>query len=146
MKITTHIFSSLILAIALYPFFHWQAIFILAGGVLIDADHYIWYALKYKKLSITGCYRHYMSSVESMDFSRHFGIMLIFHTIEFLILVLIFSYFLKPVQAFAIGLVLHYTLDLIFLYSVPKRLIAEYSIIRWVINGFSKDINTQIQI
>jgi hypothetical protein len=133
MKISTHVFSSLILAGILYPIFQWKAIFVLFGGVLIDSDHYLWFVLKYKKLSIRDAYRHYMKGLEEHDFKDHFGILLIFHCVEFLALIVILSFYSVFVFLFAIGVILHYSLDLIFLFTVPKSFIADYSIIKWLI-------------
>lgn len=132
MRVPTHFFYSLILAVILYPVFKWKAAFILAGGVLIDIDHYFWYVCKYKKINFLGCYRHYLERMDEHKVMENIGILLIFHTIEFLSIMIFLSFYSDLAFIFTIGAISHYLLDLIFLYRVPKRFIANHSIILWL--------------
>lgn len=132
MKTSVHLVVSSILAAILYPLFNWKVLFILIGGVLIDVDHYLWYIYKYKKLSLFGCYKHYISQTEKNQFKENIGILLIFHTIEFLFIVTILSFYNEFALIFALGLLPHHILDLIFLYIHTKRFMADYSLIRWI--------------
>ena len=135
MKPSVHFLFSLILAMVLYPFFHWDALLVFAGGVLIDADHYLWYIYKYKKYNFFKCYRHFSSHAEKRDFREDYGILLICHTIEFLLAAIVLSFYYEYALLFTFGLALHYLLDLIFLFSVAKRLVADSSIIHWIMKN-----------
>lgn len=136
MEIWKHALFSAILAAALYPSFQWKAVFALIGGVLIDIDHYFWYIYRYKKFNLIGCYRFYVDTNESMDFKQHFGLLHVFHTIEFLLAMAILSFYSGHALLFAIGLIGHYALDLIWYMTVPKCIIANHSILHWAIKNF----------
>ena len=132
MKTSVHSFVSLVIAAALYPIFHWKVLLILAGGVLIDVDHYIWYVLKHKKLSLFGCYNHFVIEAEKNKWRDIIGSLLIFHTVEFLLAVMLLSFYSELALLFAIGLLPHYLLDAIHMYTVPKRLVASISLVSWI--------------
>lgn len=131
METWKHSFLSLILVAVSYPLFGWQSIIIFAGGVLIDIDHYFWYAYRYRKLSVIACYRHFIAGIKKKDFSENFGILLVFHTIEFLAFVVVLSFYSKIALIFLIGLLPHYLLDAIFIYTLAKRVISDHSVIHW---------------
>ena len=137
MKTWVHFLFSLIPAVLLYHSFGWKVAFILAGGVLIDIDHYAWYVCKYRKYSLTDCYNHYMDA-DKTNFKDIIGILMIFHTIEFLLLMLVLSFFNQFVSMFTIGLLVHYLLDLIWHISIPKRIITSVSVISWIIKNKQK--------
>ena len=132
MKVWVHFVFSLLISGILFQWFGWKVIFVLAGGVLIDIDHYLWYVYKYKKLSVYGAYKSYLDGLERMDFMANIGILLIFHTIEFLIVMVGLSFYSTIFLLFTIGLLSHYILDFIFLYFIAKKVIANHSIILWV--------------
>ena len=135
MKVSTHFFYSLILAAILYPIFNWKAVFILMGGILIDIDHYFWYIYKYKKFNFFDCYSYYLERMDKDKIMENLGVLLIFHTVEFLLLMIFFSFYNNLAFMFTIGVISHYLLDLIFLYTVPKRIIANHSIIWWTLKN-----------
>lgn len=132
MKTSVHIAASAILAAMLYPIFQWKVLFIFVGGVLIDIDHYFWYVYKYKKLSLFDCYKHYMKHMGNANQEKDFGTLLIFHTIEFLLLMAAMSFSNGYFLVFTIGLFGHYLLDLVYLYSIPKKFIVNHSVIYWL--------------
>lgn len=145
MKTSVHLAASLILAAIFYPLFQWNVLLILIGGVLIDVDHYLWFIYKYKNISLIDCYRHYIFQLEKNNQKENFGILLIFHTIEFLLITIALAFYFKPVFIFTIGLLSHYALDLIFLYFAVKRFIADNSTIHWIYrNSDSKSLNKRI--
>ncbi len=132
MKVSTHFLFSLSLAAALYPFFGWKTFMILIGGVLIDIDHYFWYVFKHKKLNLFSCYKYYLERMDKEKLLENVGVLLIFHTIEFLLVMTVLSFYSELAIMLTLGLLLHYALDLIFLYLIPKRFIANHSIIHWI--------------
>src|SRR3989344_9077428 len=123
MKTSVHLAVSLILAAMLYPLFKWDVLFILVGGVLIDVDHYLWYIYRYKKFNIIKSYNFFLKNIERNDFTNVYGVLLIFHTIEFLLIMVVLSFYSEFALIFTIGLLSHYLLDVIFMYSISKRLI-----------------------
>ncbi|MBI1935898.1 hypothetical protein HYS31_05645 [Candidatus Woesearchaeota archaeon] len=132
MEIWVHGMVSLILAAVLYPAYGWQASFVLIGGVLIDIDHYIWYVLKYRKLGFRDCYRHFTADGKANNYKDVTGVLIIFHTIEFLAVMAILSAFSALALLFTIGLVFHFFLDLLWLYLYHKRFIADHSLLHWI--------------
>jgi len=91
MRTWVHLLVSLLLAAILYPTLGWKVLFILAGGVLIDIDHYLWYVHKHKKFGLIGCYNNFTIEAEKSDWKNVNGILLIFHTIEFLLIIITFE-------------------------------------------------------
>lgn len=132
MEAWKHLLFSSILAAAFYPVFNWKALLIFAGGFLIDIDHYFWYVQKYRKFNIYECYKFYRMEAEKNNFRNVVGLLLVFHTVEFFLLMAFFSFYTRFALAFTIGLSAHYLLDLVFLYIIPKRFIANHSIIYWI--------------
>lgn len=107
--------------------------FVLVGGVLIDGDHYLWYVYRYRKVNFFDAYRHYIKNLEKNDFTADIGILLVLHTIEFLIIMLVLSFYDAIFLLFTVGLIFHYILDAVFLYFVAKRVIADYSAVHWIL-------------
>lgn len=138
MKTWAHILLSSILAAIIYPSHGWKAAFILAGGVLIDIDHYLWYAYKNRDFSIANSYKFYLEILEKNDFSSVYGLLLVFHTIEFLLVMALASFYNEYALLFTIGLLSHYISDLIFTIVVAKRFVANHSIISWVLKNKQK--------
>ena len=139
MKTWVHAVASLILAAILYPIFGWKVLFVFAGGVFIDIDHYLWHIYKYRDFNIPNCYRFHMKNISKNDFRNVEGILLAFHTIEFLLIAVVLSFYIEIVLISTIGLLLHYLLDLVWLYFVRGQFVSNHSIIHWIIN--SKSLN-----
>ena len=135
MKTWVHTVLSLILAALLYKFFNWRVLFILIGGVLVDADHYFWYVFKFNKFSLPDCYDYFTRVTVKTQWKDIIGSFLIFHTVEFLILSIILSFYSSYALLFTIGLIGHYLLDSIWHLNVPKRAVLNFSIIHWIIKN-----------
>lgn len=135
MRTWVHLLVSLLLAAILYPTLGWKVLFILAGGVLIDIDHYLWYVHKHKKFGLIGCYNNFTIEAEKSDWKNVNGILLIFHTIEFLLIMTVMSFYNQIALILALGLFLHYMLDIIWIVTVPKRFVTNHSIIYWYIKS-----------
>ncbi|MBI2659143.1 hypothetical protein HYX05_03555 [Candidatus Woesearchaeota archaeon] len=132
MKPLAHLLSSLILALSLIPILKWNALLVLAGGFLIDIDHHFWYVYRYRKINIFKAYKFFIKPMDEKNFKSVAGILLIFHTAEFLLIMLALSYISKIALAFTIGLLLHYALDLCYLYFVARGFVVNHSIIYWI--------------
>ena len=135
MKTWVHLLVSSILAALLYPLFGWNVLLILAGGVLIDIDHYFWYIFKFRKLSLLDCYGYFVDGMDKDKVMKNLGMLLVFHTAEFLLAAVLLSFYNELALMFTIGLLSHYLLDGIFLYNVAKRIIANPSIVSWIIKN-----------
>lgn len=132
MKTSAHIIASSILAVPLYFIFGWKVLLIFIGGVAIDIDHYIWYVFRHKDLNPLNCYRHFMKGLEKDNYKFNIGILFIFHSIELLAAAVLLSLFSEYALMFAVGLLPHYLMDLIYLYNGPKQFITNPSIISWI--------------
>jgi len=132
MKISVHAAVSLILAFASYPMFKWKVLLILVGGLLIDIDHYFWYVYKYNEFDVFSCYNFFTVDAEKTKWKYLIGRLLIFHTIEFFLIIILFSFYNQLILIFAIGLLSHYLLDLIWLRFILKRFILNHSILYWI--------------
>ena len=132
MKTWIHSAVSLILTALLYPIFNWKAAFIIAGGVLIDIDHYFWYVYQYNDFSLIKSYKFYIKNIERNDFSNVMGLLLVFHTIEFFLIMVFLSFYSVAAFMFTLGLMAHYILDVIYTYHKAKGAVANHSMIYWV--------------
>ena len=132
MKTWVHILVSSVIAYFAYPIAGWKVLLIFVGGVMIDIDHYLWYIYDNKKFNMFECYNHFTYEAEKNGFKDVAGILMVFHTVDFLLAMVIISFFSQYALLFTIGLLPHYILDLIFILRVPKRFIVNHSIIYWV--------------
>jgi len=130
-----HFLVSIFIVMLLYPIFNWQVLMIFVGGVLIDIDHYLLYIYRFRKFSLRGCYRYHHIKVKKNNHKDVFGALLIFHTIEFLLLSVFLSIYSTLALMFTIGLLGHYTLDVIERYKLEKSFITNPSLISWIIKN-----------
>ena len=138
MKTSVHFIASAILAVALYPVFNWKTALILIGGFLIDIDHYFWYVCKYKNFNLIKSYEFFMRNLKLNEFTNVTGILLIFHTIEFFLIMLLLSFYNEFALIFTIGLLSHYLLDFIWFYFILKKFMLNHSVIWWIIKNKQK--------
>ena len=85
MELKEHALIGFILSIGLFPFFGFYSFFILIASVFLDIDHYFYFVVKTKKLSLKKAYQYHKKLKCGQC------IFCIFHTIEFLIILGIFS-------------------------------------------------------
>ena len=138
MKFSVHLGFSILLAALFFPVFGWNSLLILAGGVLVDADHYIYYVFRFKKFNPFQCNKYFTEDGKNSDYHVFDGLVLVFHTLEFLILMIVLSFYSKLALALTVGIIGHYLLDFIMFYFFIKRSILNYSIIWWIIKANSK--------
>jgi len=131
----THIILGIIFSIALLYFFKislFSASLVFSTSVLIDFDHYLFYFSRNKNLNLKKAYYWHKSIPDN-----HKPIMQTFHSIEFLLLVLLLSFIWKPFIFILIGMIFHSIIDIIDIYSKIHNLKArEFSLIRYL---FAKD-------
>ena len=122
MRLRTHILTSGLLGVALYPRAPRKAALLLAGGVLLDADHYLLYALRsgnWNPLSALRYDRWRNQPSTIGDRRRRYGsLRSIFHLARVTIpMAWLLGWRWPALQPLAIGVTLHLALD-----SSPLRL------------------------
>lgn len=111
-----HFISCIILSIVLWPFFGAFSLLCFIGGFLVDVDHNLWYMYKHKTWNGFKAYPHYIKLAKEKMTERkgkksEGRSIMIFHSIEFGIILLIVSFFYKTAILVLLGLVLHWILD-----------------------------------
>ena len=98
----------------------WLASMFVIGGFLIDVDHIWWYMIRKKTFSfnplkmiqiIKDAYTFHLE----VDF-RNFNVINIFHTVEFWILLIVWSYYNVYALYFLLGLLVHLVMDFGYAY------------------------------
>jgi hypothetical protein len=116
MRLRTHILTSVLLGAALYPRTPRKAALLLAGGVLLDADHYLLYAIRsgdWNPLNALRYDRWRNQPIVAGDQRRRYGsLRSIFHTVRFTIpLVWLLCWRWPGLRPLALGVTLHLALD-----------------------------------
>lgn len=114
---STHLLISIILSIVFFPVFSGFSFLILIGGVLIDIDHYLLYILNKKDLNLKRAYLFFRKK-QRKKFKNE---IYVFHTIEFITLMLIVSKYSINILLITIGLISHLILDWINEIKQQKR-------------------------
>jgi len=117
MRLRTHILTSALLGVALYPRAPRKATLLMAGGVLLDIDHYLLYALRsrnWNPLSALRYDRWRNQPITAGDRRRRYGsLRSIFHTARVTLpLVWLLGWRWPALRPLAIGVTLHLALDL----------------------------------
>ncbi len=137
MLIFHHLLLALLLCVVLFKFYSWKVLFVLFGGVLVDFDHYLLFILKYRTLNIKKSYLRFKETHRRGKREPPTKFELLFHSIEFFILIIILSFFSEIFLLVFIGLFFHLLTDGIlkkWIYQIYKyKKIKSYSIIGWYI-------------
>jgi hypothetical protein len=117
MRLRTHILTSALLGAALYSRAPRKAALLVAGGVLLDVDHYLLYALRsgnWSPLSALRYNRWRKQPITVGDRRRRYGsLRSIFHTARVTLpLVWLFGWRWPALRPLAIGVTLHLALDI----------------------------------
>lgn len=130
-----HLVFGAIFSVILYitGFSVFSCVVILLSSILIDFDHYLYYIIKKKDFSLKRAYIWH----ERLD-KFHKPMMMVFHTVEFLILVLILSYFNRIFIFIFIGMIFHSILDMLDMLKKGIFYAREYSLIRYLVSDKSK--------
>ena len=108
MKIHHHFIFTAIICVLIYPFAGLVNTLITFGfGVLVDADHYLWYAYKFKKYNLKKAFK-YFSTVKKAD-----HILLPFHWVEWCIVLIVLSFYFELAVFALLGFTGHIILDFI---------------------------------
>jgi hypothetical protein len=110
-----HFIISLIPSIFLFPYIKWNVLFIIIGGILIDVDHYFYYIIRFRNLNFFSFYNYHLNhkkeKYKTLKDKRFKRIILIFHTIEFIFLLLILMFFNRYIFYLGVGMIIHLFFD-----------------------------------
>jgi len=106
-----------------------NSLLIFFASFLIDVDHYLWYVFNKRDFSLKRAFNWH---VKTKDKSKYIPFMHIFHTIEFIILLSILSFFFEIFLFFLIGILFHSILDLISMFYDHSFNEREYSLIFYI--------------
>lgn len=127
-----HILFGAIFALGLHYFYNigiLNSIVVFFASVLIDVDHYIYYAIRKNIWNLSKTYREHKTLPKN-----HKPMLHIFHTSEFLVLILIFSLFNQIFLFIFIGLLFHSIIDIIDFIAVGKLGCREFFITRYILS------------
>lgn len=138
MELIIHFISSLILGGVLYPFFGLSAFIVIIGGFIVDVDHYLLYICQFRKLEVKKALVYFREY-----FDKHYkgkAPFFIFHSIEFLLLLVLVSFYSEYVFLLTLGIILHYSLDFLYEMKLAGHLIKNWSLIMWLREQIIKNL------
>jgi len=119
MKVSTHTILAVIAYFIIQPFVGTQAAIIFAiSSVFIDIDHWFWAIHKAKKWWLHEAYFWNLKDIKRMSAYEASGrrvkpVLHVFHTIEFMVLILAASLFLPVLWPVFWGIVFHNSCDMV---------------------------------
>jgi len=129
-----HFMTSAIMAASLFPGFGWKVMFVIFAGFLLDADHYILFLIKEKSFNLVKAYNYFRYGNCSIILKND---VLVFHTIEVLVVLAVLSLYSEIFLMIILGVLLHIILDVIYdimLYRDVKM----PSLLFWLFHKFYK--------
>lgn len=130
MRPQIHFLSSVILifiVLKLYPDLGLKALWLFVGAFLIDFDYYLFYLYTTGGYNLKRALEHYEKHRKDTYQIR------VFHTLEFLALMLIGSFYYQFLKLIFIGMILHVILDLFDLVFIKKNYRRRYFFLtNWV--------------
>ena len=126
MDISKHFIVNCLLSILLFPTYGMSSFLVFISGFLIDIDHYLWYAIKFKDFNPKSSYIFHKERKQLKEIDR----LHIFHVFEFWLLLLIISLIIS-IPTLIIGLVIHLVMDFSDIPSTSKDL-RSTSLILWI--------------
>ena len=112
-------------------FLNFSIIFL--SSVLIDFDHYMFYVFRKRDLSLSEAYDWHLSLMGKI----RKPIMMIFHSIEFILLITLLAFFYQIFIFILVGILFHSIADIIDMYYRDKLHLREFSLIRYLISDKS---------
>ena len=136
MLVKYHIILGALISILVYFIFTVtliQTLIIFLSSFLIDVDHYLIFIFNQNSLSLKKAHKSFLnrrrkwiklSNQEKEKYKRH---ILIFHGIEFIIILLILSFYIPIFKFILIGILIHLTLDYIDIFYFKDKLYSKVS-------------------
>jgi hypothetical protein len=109
-----HLIYAILFCLILLPFINWWILILFSAAFFIDVDHYFYYIIKFKDLSLKKAYRYFINNPELKD------LIFPFHTIEFYLLLLILATFNIFFVFILLGVSFHLILDIIEIITHPQ--------------------------
>ncbi|HEX8996783.1 MAG TPA: hypothetical protein VF812_12205 [Ktedonobacterales bacterium] len=106
MRVRDHVLLSTIAATALYPTLGRKALVPWAASILIDVDHYVWFCLGHRSISLTKAIRFFNEAQPPQHIATHR-----LHGADVLAAVAITSIWWRPMRLVFGGLIFHVALD-----------------------------------
>ncbi|GEM_PF-3401594 len=103
MLLQYHFFVGLIVSLALYPLYGLNVLVIFFVNLLLDFDHYVVYIFKFKSFDMIKAHNYF--------FNEEKPFLLFFHTVEFLLVLLLLSFYFKLAFFVLMGALAHLLLD-----------------------------------
>jgi len=131
MKIHQHFIITGAICMLLYHQVGWLNVLVaMTFGVLVDADHYLWYILKFKSFDLKKS-MNYFNNIK--DASR---ILLPFHWVEWCVVLLVLSLYFEIATYALLGYTIHISLDFLQMKFRKKPKERNLSLLGWwVKNG-----------
>jgi hypothetical protein len=134
----THAILGAVFSLLIYFILHlslFSVILIFLASVFIDFDHYLWYIYKKKSLNLKSAYNWFkkkrekwtkLSKKEREIYKREY---LVFHSVEFWIVLLALSFISKIFLFILIGVLFHIIVDYIEVIYMKEKLYPKFSLI-----------------
>jgi hypothetical protein len=111
MQVSTHVLVSAALAALLYPLIGWNTLVVFFFGFILDIDHPLFCFAKYREVSLASCLRRCEAMAKNRDVDELNRWLMVFHTVEFLGLLTILSFWSDFALYALIGTLIHMSLD-----------------------------------
>ena len=134
----THIILGAIFSLLIYFFLHlslFSVILIFLASFFIDFDHYLWYIYKKKSLNLKNAYnwfkkkREKWTKLSKKEREIYKRVYLVFHSVEFWIVLLALSFINKIFLFILIGVLFHIIIDYIEIIYTKEKLYSKFSLI-----------------
>lgn len=103
----------LIFSLALFPLYSWNVSIIFISSFIFDLDHYLYFVIKKRKFGLKEAHSFFRKTHDKKDLKLMRTLLMIFHTVEFYLIVFVLSFFYELFLFVFLGLILHAMLDAI---------------------------------
>ncbi|MBW2980423.1 hypothetical protein KY360_03340 [Candidatus Woesearchaeota archaeon] len=132
MSIKNHLIFTIIISIIIAPIVRFNALYFIIGSVLIDVDHYLYYIMRYRKFNLGKIYTYWAKHPNK--FAKES--ICVFHTLEFISVVIVLSFFSFKAFILASGILFHLVLDFYNEFVIMK-LTKHYSLFGYLLKRIS---------
>lgn len=137
MKIRDHIKYSLLPTIILFYIYKTNALFFFVSTIFIDIDHFIEYVFKTGDFSVKRMFSFYEQIGDELGKSYYLGLS-IFHTVEFMLLAAVLSFYADIGKFLLAGILYHNILDFVYLARKGLFFKRSYSIFYYMLISYRR--------
>jgi len=119
-----HLISAILISVILAFFFQWwQILLFFLAAIFIDVDHYIYFIYKKRSANLSKAYNYFYNLNKILAKRKNqLELLMIFHNLEFLIILFILTLFSFPIFfPILFGVLVHYSLDFIALLTCKEN-------------------------